>query len=841
MVSFVGLFVALVATTLSARAMSDGVDLNALLVGKSVPRGGPYSLPVVDGPIQFASDFPIQFLAMGDIKPMTDPLSGTGETICCPKGTAFDSQTRSCVFRAADLCEKGFTLDKDTKSLCIRDDPPCLGDLKLEDGHCVSPHLPTCGDAKAEYKTESRQCEAIVDPVCDPPLKPNGTDCVSETAPFCDVGFHPEGAQCLLIGGPKCGSPEDGLIPHKTTDKDNNPKLICISLTQPSCGPGAHPDNDQCIRDNGPACDLDYENKNGSCVYKKGTCEQGGKFTLFPDNRDPVCVIEEEARCEFGQLKNKQCISDSNPCGKDSEGWRLEDEETCRRTDDVQCLPGTEVILAPPDRPGQRGRDQPQRAFCCPSGVTGMEIDARDQCSFPSGREPCPAGMSPDPNDRSRCIYQPVQADCPTPGGIFTTLSNGTVVCEETKDADCSSGTPDPETGRCNLGKPNCKTFYGDDYTFDEEKNKCVSEKEPKCPPGSDRRLKDKGDCISENDSECPVDAPHSSDKTKCVYLQPPDCKGKGEYDPKSNRCVSESKPTCTTPDGVKDAVLKDLRCVSPSIPACDPNSGTNFDSHTNKCIGTKAPKCESEAFRLDFASGACVLKTGPSCDDLNKSSDLNPKGYKYVFDPESGKCVSTDPPVCPEGSKWMFTERACVSNTRPCKGGTPDSNGRCTTPEPPDCTPFPGTDFVAGIGCVSKNVDPNCPLPAGADPTIRMTIDAVSRQCVADRGPSCGNDPDLQVVGDQCVSQKIKPGCPTPTKSDGKGKCVLATQPECGDNKLGLSFDKDSGKCFAEPTCTGAATLDEERGKCVTTSERTCFAVLYCPDVVDEVPAIGG
>jgi len=112
--------------------------------------------------------------------------------------------------------------------------------------------------------------------------------------------------------------------------------------------------------------------------------------------------------------------------------------------------------------------------------------------------------------------------------------------------------------------------------------------------------------------------------------------------------------------------------------------------------------------------------------------------------------------------------------------------------------------------------------------------------QCEAEEGPKCPDD--LKVVGEFCVSVTKKPECPDKTVPFGE-RCVARTKPVCGRMGSGLDFDPSSGLCLGgSPKCPDRTELDKGMGKCVTASLRTCFALLSCPDVVDDtagVPAI--
>ncbi|KAK4444711.1 hypothetical protein QBC34DRAFT_179803 [Podospora aff. communis PSN243] len=813
--------------------LADGAnDLDKLVLytkAGNLLRSGTYTVQhsSAAGQLHLPFQFPIRGLGFNDIKPVVSTGDGN-EMMCCPQGTIFDARTRSCVFSAADLCPPGFDLDEATMSLCISINPPCTKGLTFENGRCISPDPPGCLDDKAKFDPVSKKCISPIDPVCDDNLDPKGENCVSKDLPTClGKEFFPDSTgRCVSTERPKCGLPEDNLILHLITP-DN--KLICISNEDPICPDMTKPVDNQCRTITGPACPEHFENKGGSCVYTKGPCEQGGVFTPSPDDKPPVCMIVEDGRCPDGDLHEGKCLSRANPCDT---GYDLLDGQ-CTRSLPILCPAGTNLkpVFATSDSPpaGSRrnrnlDRDPQPQAFCCPD-VDGIEIDASNRCSVRAVTGPCPGDMRRSPDDQDKCVYTPQQVDCER-GTLDETTGN----CIEKTPPHCPNGELDLESGKCNLGEPNCKA-WGPDYVYKKEIRRCVSEKEPVCPPTS-TLLGATGDCISDQPSQCSPGSTHTEDGKECVHRAPPKCpEGKGTYDPALRLCVVDNKPVCppvitngisftSTPEG--------LNCVSPTQPICEPGSGTDFDRETGRCIGRKAPVCVGD-YTLNRDLGKCV--SIPDCKHLGKE-----------FTSQNGKCVSTDKPLCPPQSTWVQHLAGCVHEKKPCSenNNTPTSAGQCVTIEPPTCNHIPNTTFKPGTGCVSETV-PECENirdpETGA--TIKVNIDD-NGKCVSEMGPSCGKNTDLVPVGDMCVSRSRTPYCPGESQRDpDTQKCLTRSKPQCREK--GLTVDENSLQCYAEPSCPDKSTIDAKMARCVTASKRTCFMLLECPGVVRGVPAIEG
>ncbi|KAK0638977.1 hypothetical protein B0T16DRAFT_235414 [Cercophora newfieldiana] len=805
-----------------------GNDLDKLLLytkaGNLLPSGV-YSIrhDSAADELHLPFQFPIRGLGFNDIKPVVSTLNGGNEMMCCPQGTVFDARTRSCVFAAADLCPPGFNLDEATMSMCIGINPPCAEGLTYENGRCVSPDPPSCLDDKATFDPETKKCISSADPVCDDHLTPEGENCVSSDPPTCGKGFFQDGARCVSTERPKCGLPEDNLVLHLTPDN----KLVCISNEDPICPDKTKPVDDQCRTITGPACPENFENKGGSCVYAKGPCEQGGTFTASLDEKPPVCVTVEDAGCTDGDLEDGKCLSRADPCGA---GYQLTSDGECTRSLPILCAAGTRPIFVSPDSPlaGSRNRnfdqDPQPRAFCCPD-VDGIEIDGSGRCSVRAVTGPCPGDMRRSPDNQDKCIYTPEQVDCER--GI---LDDPTGTCIEKTPPHCANGTPDPESGKCNLGEPDCKA-WGPDYIYKQEIRRCISEKEPVCPPKS-TLLGATGDCISDDPSECSPGSTHTEDGKECMYKEPPRCpEGKGTYDATLRLCIVDNKPVCpqmtvngitftSTPDGID--------CVSPTQPVCEPGSDTDFDRETGKCIGRKTPVCVGD-YTFDRALGKCV--STPNCNHLGKE-----------FTPQNGKCVSTDKPVCPPLSTWVQHLAACVHEKRPCSenNNTPTGDGQCVTVEPPGCSHVPNTTFKPGIGCVSDTAEPECDNFRDPDTGTTIKVNLDDGRCVSERGPSCGKDSDLEPVGDKCVSKTRRPQCPGESEHDPDSQtCFTRSEPRCREK--GLDVDPVSFQCIAQPSCPGTSSVDAKMAKCVTASTRSCFVLLSCPDVAGGVPSIEG
>ncbi|KAK4224016.1 hypothetical protein QBC38DRAFT_486380 [Podospora fimiseda] len=802
----------LLATLLGGAACGAATEITILAPGKrdllfNLPSGtapkGLYSLSNDEHkfavPLDF--NFPIRSLQMNDFKPEPHPLR-PNDMVCCPPGTFFDPRTQQCAFLASSICPEHFTLDPATKSICISETPPCEGELYLDNGRCVSPKEPTCPDSAATYDKVTHECTALLPPRCDKPLRAEGAHCVSMIdKPECRVGYRQQGTLCILIAGPTCGTPEQNLV----VAKDADGKAICVSSKGPSCPDGSKPDHDKCTVTKPPSCPPHFENKDGSCIYKGNLCPEGGEYKTFEDERAPVCRKSGPATCPAGDLNNNaECVSKESPC---KPGFKLtSDGKMCVREEKLQCEKDDKIFFS-------EGPDETLTAFCCPD-LPGMTLDDHNRCSFPATTEDCPPGMERDDSNEI-CYYTPESRNCKR-----GTLDPHTHLCIETTTAECKyGGTPDPITGLCNFGPPTCTTPGA---IYDPKDNKCYLSEEPTCPPKSKPIA---GECISEETSTCPDDAYHSADKSKCIYSNPPTCDGDSVYSKELQLCVVPNKPICNTNDPSDNPQLDhdSLTCHSPAPPACPANSDTEYDATLNKCVGRAPPKCTDPNFVFSPTTLKCVSPTGPTCEHLGKG---------YIFD--QGKCISDSKPQCPDNSNWVDSLKACVSDKPPCPENTPTVDGKCVSSKPPTCK-APGTEFVPGIGCVAVHVNPKC--------TAGTKLNNFG-ECESTKGPECKGE-GLVPMNGVCVSIVEKPACPEGTQWGTGGKCVATTPANCEGGLVGtdgkevpLSFDKDSGKCIGpSPRCPEKTTLDGGMAKCITASARTCFALLACPDVADDIP----
>jgi hypothetical protein len=749
---------------------------------------GFYSLTHASGnAIQFDTGLlPIRSLGANDIRPVSNPLDPEN-MVCCPPGTVFNGE--SCVFLASQICPRGFNLDPETKTVCISTTPPCPDDLRFEDGLCVSPESPHCEDPTAVFDLANSQCVSTSKPVCDAPLQQEGPDCVSLTGPSCLPGFEPRDARCVSRTGPTCNSPD--LVVDKSIDG----RLICVSKDLPQCPDGNGPVDGQCVSKKAPHCPDGFKPEGGDCISKDPPCPLGSVFTEFTDNRDPVCKTIEDAVCDFGGVpQGTQCVSKEPAC---RDGYDI-DEKTglCIHTDSVVCETGRKAF------PTTSGYSD-ARVVCCPD-VEGMTMDEYDQCRVPATHEGCPAGMEADPDNDELCAVAPTDADCPK-GQYDSDMGR----CVEVTEPKCTVGTPDAR-GQCVLKK----TCSNPDAEYDEKSDSCVLKEKPKCPPGT--ALSIGKNCFAAEAVRCPADTKLSSDGKSCVYKALPKCKDpEATYDKDRHLCVHPNKVECAA--GTGHLVGDD--CVSSGPPVCSGGADVSFDPQTGKCVSVNRPQC-NPGFHLPPSGTQCVSDEPPKC----------PGGAGFEL--EDGKCVSSEPPKCPAGSKWINSKKACVSDSGPCAEGTPDINGNCIAKEAPSCKD-PKTEFTPGIGCVAVDDKPKCSAPG-------TKLNAQTLECEAETGPDCAAvGPNLRLEDGRCVSV-VPPHCPGETEPTPDGRCVAKARPVCDGNH---TLDAEHNVCVGPaPKCPDGSALDEHKTKCVTTSSRTCFVMLACPDVEDDsAPAIAG
>ncbi|KAK3342178.1 hypothetical protein B0T25DRAFT_360285 [Lasiosphaeria hispida] len=757
---------------------SDGLVLGSH--GGLAPSGL-YTLKHEFGGIEFNTDFPIRSLGMNDIRAVRNPRGSEHDMVCCPPGTVFNGE--SCVFLASTICPKGFTLDPVTKSVCISTTPPCPLGLTLEDGLCVSTELPKCLDAKATFNSETFECESTTDPVCDGQLEVKGADCISLKPAYCPPGFENRRKKCISTTKPTCGN-----NPELVVDRNLEGVLICVSIHPPKCPDDSKPLDGKCVRISPPKCPEGYRPEGGSCILTQGPCPADSVFTEFSDERLPVCRTESSPFCESGVLEDGRCISKADPC---SPGYAFEvPTGTCTRSEPLACGAGKKAFFTSPQT------EQETRAFCCPD-VPGMTLDgAKEQCSVPATTKGCPVGTTPDPDNSSLCIHKPTQEDCPV-----GELDVATGSCIDRTQPVCPTGYL-TDKGKCSLGTVKCPT-PGAEYWAST--GHCHLKEGPLCPEDSIPVGKE---CISKTQkATCPDGTTISADKKYCEYNAPPKCPEKAKYEAGRQLCVFEDKPECTQNTGTLDG----FDCVSPAPPACvDPE--TTFDSATGQCMGRKRPTCPVD-FHIPPGGTTCISKRGPVC----------PATERLV----GGKCISDVDPECPPDSTWIHLKKACVSIQGPCAEGTPDSNGNCATTEPPKCK-TPGTQFVPLVGCVSPD-RPKCAVE-------HTKLNEETGECEAEQGPACG--PGLELRGDLCVSPQ-PPHCPPKTEPR-DGKCVAKVKAVCDG---GLSFNPERKLCIGnDPMCADGSALDKDKAKCITSSSRTCFMMLSCPDVEDDtLPALPG
>lgn len=69
-------------------------------------------------------------------------------------------------------------------------------------------------------------------------------------------------------------------------------------------------------------------------------CERDGTFTLWPEEKAPVCLTVKDAGCTGGDLQDGKCLSRADPC---------ETEKGYRPTKDGQCMRSLPIQVVPPE------------------------------------------------------------------------------------------------------------------------------------------------------------------------------------------------------------------------------------------------------------------------------------------------------------------------------------------------------------------------------------------------------------------------------------------------------------------------------------------------------------
>ncbi|KAK3382689.1 hypothetical protein B0T24DRAFT_587422 [Lasiosphaeria ovina] len=404
---------------------------------------------------------------------------------------------------------------------------------------------------------------------------------------------------------------------------DDATKSVCIGKSPPCPG-------DLVLRDGlcSPYCPPGFDHKGKQCVStQKPTCSSDVSYLVVDKTADglPICGSKNPAECTGGsKLAGVDCISESPP--QCPAGYRF---EVCRT----------------------------KKAPICEFG------ELQDgECR--SKELPCAADYKLDSTCGS-CVRS-TPSSCGEGSKIFFTSPRRQVrsVCfrdvhgmklDEKDQCSVPAHESQPENGDCVVGTPKCTH---DKAVSDPATHECHLTEAPACPTGSTPWG---NECISEGGSTCPENYHHSlPDKKYCIHKEQPKCKENARYDPVAQLCVVDVAAPAYPP---KTGVLDGLNCVLPSLPVCsDPE--TTYDQASGHCVSKTRPQCD-DGFHIPAGGAWCISNKKPVCEAARDGTVIT------IVD---GVCVSDQAPDCGAESTWVQRLKACVNKKGPCAEGTPDS-----------------------------------------------------------------------------------------------------------------------------------------------------------------------
>lgn len=218
--------------------------------------------------------------------------------------------------------------------------PGCPGDLKFDEGRCVSPNPPTC----------------------PPKMTPINGACYIEEPPTCGTGFYLDNGQCIHRGAPDC------------SEEYHFDGINCISDLPPMCEGGELIGQ---ICQGVPECPNGTPPRNGICYDEVPfQCPGDTKLSYDPEGGDSMCCLPP---MEFDGKKCHTPGDDENDCPPGSE--YDEDDQTCTMPpEDATCPRGYTI------RDGKCWYDKPPY---CPNGSAFVN----DKCIY-AGLPLCPSGST---------------------------------------------------------------------------------------------------------------------------------------------------------------------------------------------------------------------------------------------------------------------------------------------------------------------------------------------------------------------------------------------------------------------------------------------------------------
>jgi hypothetical protein len=733
-----------------------------------------------------------------------DDVCGGGA--CLPGAASPCDDQNACTQDACELA-KGCT-HTDVEGGCDDGDPCTIADA-CKAGQCggavkdcddANPcTLDTCGPAGCSHKAkaENAACEdgdsCTQGDLCDHDGKcsgkavqcDDGNPCTLDVCTQVDGKCHPE-----PTSGPAC---EDG---DGCTLGDACFQGDCVGGTVKVCS-----DANPCTDD---AC-----NKiSGACVFQanQAPCDDSDACTTGDTCAATLCKAGTATACDDGDpCTIEKCNTATGKCdtGPVVDGVACSDGVACTQGDACtggKCIPGSQPQCDDGNLCTTDGCDA-VTGKCVSTNQDGVKCEDGNPCTT---GDSCSAGKCASGTNNCSC-----QTDLDCAKSEDGNLCNGTlycdtskpgqyqckvdlktlVVCDTSKDTECSTWACKPTSGKCeptnNLDSTPCDA----DKSVCSKGDHCLA---GLCVPGAQTDCDDKSGCT--NDSCDPLNG--------CVHA------------PNSAPC--EDGNPCTKNDTCGNGV-----CGGGPALSCDdgdPCTSDYCDQVTGKCAAkplsggacTDGNPC---TLNDSCVGGLCQPAAVKACDDGNSCT-------QDLCDPGTGACATkpiADKASCEDGSPCTLND-TCLSGK--CSPGIPkncDDGNVCTTDS---CDPklecmhkaaLDGQQCSDGDACSVLDTCKNGGCVSGAPKVCvdqacaTATCDPSSGQCVAKANSIPCDDGNACSTGDVCTGGVCI--APTYTKCDDGNPC---TEDACDALTGKCSFLSNSAPCDDGNTCT---KLDQCKG----------------------------
>ncbi|CAG9956439.1 unnamed protein product [Clonostachys rosea f. rosea IK726] len=630
---------------------------------------------------------------------------------------------------------------------------------------------------------------------CPPGTINDGTACVFPESSVCPQGSRLEGNMCvstplcpdgLVFDGVYCSDPWGPHCP-KDTKPDGN---LCVSESKPKCAYSAFDYKyGKCVAKHEPSCPAKFDFQDGWC-WSRVPPKCVGKGQVLERG---VCIDPAGPSCpeHSSPTRDGRCVGDREP---DCEEGYKHVEGLCRHKGNMYC-----------------------------EGDAVLNGDNCETKEIPSCEDGTPKGETCIKDAMCDSGYSFVDGMCSKTSPAACTEADR----ELSKDSDsgrymcCPKGTSYNGVG-CRSpkgGNDKCPPGSEEDGAWCQYKPRPV-----KCPPLMELR----GDkCEARAHPDCPEGDYHDG---KCILKQTPTCPR--NFHLVEDECVKTTKPKCPG-----DSKLFNGKCLG-GEPSCPPR----FRLEKNECIADEDPTCKDGYF---YSDGLCRHPSEPVCE---RPTYLHKGKCIWPDNPDTGECVSKDPPRCDGNGKFRLVDGKCVRTDGgpECVAPLQRVGDKCVIIGGAKC---PDGHKRVGNDCISDK-DPRC---EGA-----LTFDQATGKCVSRDGPKC---PDGTKIADGRCESEETPKCPTDHAMDNDGKCVASAEPhlkggqcildsgpDCpeGTEPVGnLCIAKNGPKCTPPlvpsgtacistdiPQCGQNMAFDRATSKCIVATKRECFTMEVCPAV---------